>query len=92
MENQQELDGIAQSIGIRCAKEMANGPYLGSVSGKNRHYLIEALEVYSEKGKTLEFCCGPKILNRARSTLEGYCRQAKIKFIDYVPLSMREKK
>lgn len=92
MERQQELSGTVDTIGIDAAKDMVDGVYIGSVAKKNRFYLAKALKIYATKNKTLEWCSRFDILNRSTDMLRRICREEKIKFIDYVPMSMRPKK
>jgi len=50
------------------------------------------LKQYAEKGKTLVWCTGKKILNRKLSTLKRHCRKAEIIFPDYCPRKLKKKK
>ncbi|PHS61772.1 MAG: hypothetical protein COB09_17035 [Thalassobium sp.] len=49
------------------------------------------LRIYSDRGKTLEWCCNPKIIKLKMSTLKKHCRKFNISFPDYTPRAMKEK-
>ena len=68
-------------------KSLETAKHLGS----NRKRAHHALRIYSERGLTLKYISGPKILNKSLDTLKKYCREAGVKFPDYIPMSMRPK-
>lgn len=49
----------------------------------DKDVIIQVLRYYSEKGQTLAFCAGPKILNRKIKYLQGICKKEKIDFPDF---------
>lgn len=64
--------------------ELANGPMVGDYT-----QLTEALmRRLSEKGLSIEQLAGPKMMNRAVSTLQARAREFGIAFPDYVPTKL----
>lgn len=61
------------------------------VETKRTRNIIEILRHMAEKGRTLEYCTGPKIINRKLVTLKRYCRMGGIIFSDYCPRKLKTK-
>lgn len=67
-------------------KEMRDAPM--AVGGHHRR-IIFCLRHWASKGLHLCTCADSKHLNLSVRTLERYCREAKLRFPDYIPYELR---
>lgn len=58
----------------------------------HRRRMVFLLSQYSERGAKLKDLTDARVLGRSLKTLKRYCSRHNIKFIDWVPRHMREKK
>lgn len=71
---------IAEILG-----ELQNGPLLSTHRGR-----IEAvMRHFCAAGLTLAISGDPRHLNRAESTMKGYCRDFALVFPDYCPAALK---
>jgi len=84
MEHQHGMTEILQ--------DLADAPLKGKSHTTHSDRMAAVLRHFSGIDKTLRYCCREDVLNREWCTLTKYCRIHGIKFSDYTPNYMKEKK
>ena len=82
---------LAGASDIRNALQQAvNAPF--TKKRGQREQIIIILRHFRDKGKTLEWCSGARVLGRKAATLKGYCREANLVFPDYMPQAIKKQR
>jgi hypothetical protein len=84
MPSESALDEVRGNKALKARLSSAlDEPFIRPVTQKDQ--IVILLRAFSEQSKTLEWCCGSRILNRSRQTLAKYCRENSIEFSDCTP-------